>query len=81
MSDKEKAIPKLTKLEGQAIKTWVGANQHLGKLTEQSVAKLLEFEVTRNKRPAMIARLHGRLAKLRMHRERGDLFKRAGIVE
>jgi hypothetical protein len=57
--------------------SWRALNEQLSAMDEQEVLKMLQVEVSGEKRATYIERLHQRLCALRDARERIELLKKA----
>lgn len=57
--------------------TWRKLNKELALLTEEKVWELLQAELVRQKRLAILERLHQRYTALRAARERIEIMKQA----
>ena len=55
--------------------TWHQVCAQLTSMTEQEISDLLEEEVEKYKRPAIVRRLHQRYSTLRAARERAEIMK------
>ena len=58
-----------------ALASWKVLNEKIAQLTESDLAQLLQLERANKRRPMVIRRLHQRLNKLRVAREREELRK------
>ena len=58
-----------------ALVSWKVLNEKIAQLTESDLAQLLQLERANKRRPMVIRRLHQRLNKLRVAREREELRK------
>ena len=56
--------------------SWQTLAVNLSKYSEAQVQQMLDDEVSTHKRPAIAKRLHQRLSKLRVMRERRELAER-----
>jgi hypothetical protein len=56
-----------------ALASWRALNEIIGELSETEVAQLLVVERANKRRPNVVKRLHQRLTRLRMKRERAEL--------
>ena len=63
----------------QMLDSWATLNKDVGKLREDQIKSLINYEVSTKRRPVMIDRLHQRFAKLRSKRERLEL-KAGGLL-
>lgn len=66
----------MTKVEikNPALQTWTGLNKHLMKCEDEDIVEAwLAEELAGRKRKMFIHRLHARLARLRLTRERQEL--------
>lgn len=57
--------------------SWRELNEKLSNMTEEEVLKMLQIEISREKRASYIQRLHQRFCTLRDARERMELLKGA----
>lgn len=57
--------------------SWRALNEKLSSMTEEEVLKMLQIEVSKDKRASYIQRLHQRFCTLRDARERMELLKGA----
>lgn len=58
-----------------ALGSWHTLNAVIGGLTESELESLLKNEVENKRRPMIIKRLHQRLNRVRITRERKELLK------
>ena len=63
----------------QMLDSWATLNKDVGKLREDQIKNLINYEVSTKRRAVMIDRLHQRFAKLRNQRERLEL-KAGGLL-
>jgi arsenate reductase-like glutaredoxin family protein len=59
----------------KTLASWRTLNEAIARLTEADLARLLRLERANKRRPMVIKRLHQRLNKLRVAREREELRK------
>ena len=62
------------------LQSWTELSSAFQELTEDECAALLDSELKGKRRIQIVLRLHGRLNKLRIQRERGELMTLLGEV-
>ena len=66
----------VTESPAEILEEWVGFNKFLPRMTEDQLAKVLDYELEHEKRPTYVDRIHTRLTRRRFERERSELLKR-----
>lgn len=66
-------------IEKAGIDSWTDMNTYLVTCTEAQAIELLILELSGKARAVYVHRIHGRINKLRAHRERGELLTKCRI--
>lgn len=74
VTKKQNHVPSTNETLKEFLSGWNNMARQLPKLTEDEVAKMLHMERNDRRRMPIMLRLHQRLCKLRMERERKELF-------
>ena len=59
----------------EALGNWQALNEKINELTEDELYAALNTEMSHDKRPHFVTRIHARMSKLKVKRERIELMK------